>query len=347
MQHTPHSLQRQPAGLTAIEIVVVVGILTILLSLVLPMIYSIRAGARKIQCTANLRQVQQALAMYSNDNSRLGEVYPAYLTNVYGSSGSGTSGYINDIRAFVCPMDDTGATKNKYSKTALKPVYSTTPAIPLDDKNDWAERVANGQGQWNCSYLYEFSGRACQSYVFNDTGFSEWNGDSPSNFCSTYLVYYDGDLEWFSWGNSVDPDPLLVDRNRIFVATNGLQIGTVTWQDAKFYQLNYGDIYCTGSEDWTTGGLPEPPADGYEPSDFYYDNGYQDRYKMSSYPRTWMPVARCFWHQGTRTIDSETVEHVLNVSLDGNVFESAPYWERTAFKYGRQMGDNPDEVVAP
>ena len=328
-------------GVTAIELIVVVGVLTILLSLVLPMIYSIRASAHKVQCSANLRQIQQAMVMYSNDYSRLGEVYPDYITNLYGSSGQQGSGYINDLRAFICPMDNSNALKNNYGKTALKPIYSISPPIPIDDKSDWAERFSNGSNQQNCSYLYEFSNRICQTYTFDtNSGFTYWNDSSPSSFGSTYLVRYDADFEQFYGANGSDPDPLLIDRNRLYTKlADGTSQGTITWQDAKFYQLENGDIFCSGYEDWTNGGYPQPPASATEPTDYYLTNGTEDKYKMGGYPRTWMPMIRCFWHQTPQKIDNEDTEQVLNVALDGNIFSSAPFWERTAFKYGKSIQD--------
>jgi hypothetical protein len=61
---------------------------------------------------------------------------------------------------------------------------------------------------------------------------------------------------------------------------------------------------------------------------------------LHAYPRTWFPIIRCFWHQTPMHIDSETYEEVQNMSLAGNVFNSAPYWERTAFKYGARIGND-------
>ncbi len=332
-------------GLTITEVLVVVGAITVLLSLVLPAVYQIRASARRIQCAANMRGIHQAMMMYSVDNARVGEVYPAYITNLYGVGGD-AGGYVSDARMFVCPMDDTNATKNRYGNTALKPVYSLSPPIPQDDKSDWAERNDFNKKTWNCSYLYEFSTRICQSYTIDDFG-GTWTEYSPSNFGSTYLVYYDSDIELYSptdWGF----DPLFIDRLRDLTIVDGVPVsGYVTWQDAKFWQLAYGDIYCTGYEDWSAGGFPAPPGDFKDPIDFYDEHEiWDDKYKMSGYPRTWMPMIRCFWHQTPQKIDSEDFEMVQNVALDGNVFNSAPFWERTAFKYGFSLsGDN--EVPEP
>lgn len=347
-RYPSHSPRRR--GVTIIEVLVVVGAITVLLSLVLPMVYGIRASARRTQCAANMRGIHQAMMMYSIDNARVGEVYPGYITNLYGSGGDG-GGYVSDPRMFVCPMDDTNATKNRYGNTALKPIYSLSPAIPKDDKSDWAERIDSSKNTWNCSYLYEFSTRICQTYTVDlaniDFGGS-WNDYSPSSFGNTYLVFYDSDAEAYWGADGYDPDPLYLDRTRNFSDVDGWTTGYVTWQDAKFWQLAYGDIYCTGYEDWTNGGYPAPPGEFKDPIDWYIDHDiWEDKYKMGGYSRTWMPMIRCFWHQTPQKIDNEDVELVQNVALDGNIFNSAPFWERTAFKYGFSVSGENETPVEP
>jgi prepilin-type N-terminal cleavage/methylation domain-containing protein len=68
--------------------------------------------------------------------------------------------------------------------------------------------------------------------------------------------------------------------------------GVVTWQEAKFYQLTKGDDY------------------------------------MQSYPRTWFPIIRCFWH--ALRPDSNNEDNVFNLAIDGNFFQSGPQWELVA-----------------
>jgi prepilin-type processing-associated H-X9-DG protein len=51
-----------------LELLVVIGIIAILLALLLPVIGSMRANARTTLCTSHLRQLGQALVMYSDEN---------------------------------------------------------------------------------------------------------------------------------------------------------------------------------------------------------------------------------------------------------------------------------------
>ena len=114
--------------------------------------------------------------------------------------------------------------------------------------------------------------------------------------------------------------PRRIDRNGDFV---------VTWQEAKFSQLYEGDVYTTGCAG---------PGDMYVPSTWsdepWFNIGVED-VSQHGYNRTWMPIVRCFWHMDPRKVDDETMEQVLNLSIDGNTFYSVPGWEQTAWKYGR------------
>lgn len=317
-------MNKRTAGFTVTEMIVVVGIITVLASLIYPIASTMRLKAKKELCRANMTQLHTGLTMYSIDNNRLYEMYPAYLTNLCSVS---EASYVNDERVFICPMDNSKATVNQYGTTALKPIYSITPKIPADDKHDWAERTNNGLGQRNCSYLYEFSGRICQTYTPSPYG-GTWNDYSPSSFAEYYLVSAEDHWNWTT--------PWEIVRDGVLMADG--TIG-VTWQDAKFHQLSDGDIYITGYG-YPPDDYPEPPTGFEDPSDWYWNNNIEPENYVTSYPRTWMPIVRCFYHQTLATIDSENFEQVLNLALDGNTFDSSPFWERTAFKYGTRVGSS-------
>ena len=323
-------MNRKRTGFTVTEIVVVVGIIIILASLIWPAFVSLRSRARKAQCADNLNQIYHGLAMYSLDNSRDGELFPYSMTNL--ASGDASGSYVSDERVFVCPMDFTKAGQAAGSATTLK------PGKPLDTFSTSAERVGNTNpdfgyllNQRNSSYKYEFSGTICETYVpDSDPDFSVWNGDR-AGVCSFYLVSKADYLN--------APLPNEVDRNGVvFKNSNGniTSIG-VSYADFKFHQLNYGDIYVTGA-----GAPPTPPPYGFlDPIDYYSTNGIDFTEIVTSYSRSWLPVVRCFWHVNANHIDSPYFEEVQNIGLDGNVFYSEPYWERTAFKYGPKFGDVP------
>ncbi|MEI6235855.1 MAG: hypothetical protein WCT04_22600 [Planctomycetota bacterium] len=326
--HMKRTLSR---GVTAIEIIIIAGILLIFISLLWPAIANIRNKARLTACASNLEQIYHGLAMYSLDNSRDGEMFPASMTNL--CNGDIGAVYISDDRVFVCPMDYTkaGVVGNK---TTLK------PGVPLDTFSSKAERRGNTHpifgyslNQRDSSYKYEFSGAICESYT-PATSMSEayFNGDYDGS-CTYYLV---SKADYYS-----PPTPNEVDRYGVKLPNGNIGI---SFADFKFHQISYGDIYITAA-----GEPPTPPPDGFEdPFEWYYTNpdfpAVYDQYGnisniVTSYSRSWLPVVRCFWHVNSANVDSPRFEEVQNVSLDGAIIMTEPYWERTAFKKGAKTGD--------
>lgn len=63
------------SGITLIEVLVTIGIVGVLLSFLLPAIYSSRRSAQKVQCTSNLRQIGQAIAAFESSTGGLPKFY--------------------------------------------------------------------------------------------------------------------------------------------------------------------------------------------------------------------------------------------------------------------------------
>ncbi len=325
------------------ELLVVVVIMALIGSMLMPTFAQGRRSAREVQCRSQMRQISQALVMYDMDHDQTMENMPDRLTHLNSLQ------YCNDERVFVCPMDSTLALG-----TTLK------PGKAKDDKGDWRERASNppmidGNGtrlvENNCSYLYEFSTRVCQRWDYND-GDPVWITDGTSStFCSDFLGYWDGWYdpafpEFVGFGDGILSD-LVVDANEdgnfsqdeIYsgMAFDRNGDGIVTWQEAKFWQLNNGDAFITGYGGPGSYGIPE--AWTWDP----YDQIGFTATAQQGYARTWLPVVRCFWHMNPGLVDDERTEQVLNLALDGNTFMSVPGWEQTAWWRGRswQSEDEP------
>ena len=328
-------------GFTLVEIAVVLAIVGLLCSLILPVLAKARKKARQVQCSSQLRQLSQAMMMYTTDHGRDSECYPSYITDLK------KLGYVPGQAIFVCPEDLTHATLSSNGKSSLKPIYQTAAQsptgiqVPSDDKSDWAERVSTNYAA-NCSYLYEFSARPCQQY---DTNIQDWIPNSPSSFAYDMLAWWDDPNGIYGDVSLWPPDGIYVDKRGPDKTTG---IGTASWQDVKFWQLANGDVYNTGNAlpgDTDVNGNKIIPEDWSSDPWDQIAQGTADA--QHGYPRTWMPIIRCFWHMTPQLVDSQTCEEVLNMSVDGNTFYSVPGWEQTAWTYGRQTQLPMDPDNAP
>src|SRR5690348_16604417 len=90
------------AGFSYVELLVALGIITILTALLLPMVGRMKATARSVRCTSNLRQTALGFQHYAmNNNGHLPDPLAIDL-----SWERVLLPYVQSADIFVCPADD-------------------------------------------------------------------------------------------------------------------------------------------------------------------------------------------------------------------------------------------------
>src|SRR5437762_920753 len=85
------------AGFTLVELLVVIGIITILIAILLPVITRAREAANRSACLSNLRQLGQAFNMYANQSK--GHIPLGHISDEY--QWDYTLNFANSTKAFV------------------------------------------------------------------------------------------------------------------------------------------------------------------------------------------------------------------------------------------------------
>jgi prepilin-type N-terminal cleavage/methylation domain-containing protein/prepilin-type processing-associated H-X9-DG protein len=110
---------------TLVELLVVIGIISVLISILLPTLAGARKNAQKVQCLSNLRQIGMAFQTYAADNK--GSYPVASAWNVMGKVGTqrlggspyyddqnGSTGWVGDRNISTSAYNDGIRPLNKY-----------------------------------------------------------------------------------------------------------------------------------------------------------------------------------------------------------------------------------------
>jgi prepilin-type processing-associated H-X9-DG protein len=136
MRHTTSS------GFTSVELLVVIGIISILIAMLLPALNKAREAAKTVQCASNLRQIGQGIQMYANDNRGY---LPCGLSNNFGWQYHSFEYQVGKVMRLNSANPDDGWKSRIF-------------LCPSEEQPDYD--VINGAA-WQAKYLIQ------RSYAFN------------------------------------------------------------------------------------------------------------------------------------------------------------------------------------
>jgi type II secretory pathway pseudopilin PulG len=151
-------------GFTLVELLVIVGIIAVLISLLLPALGRAREQARRAQCLSNLRQVHQAIVLYSlshRDQVPLGFRRAKQFNSMLYSATAGRfvlfghlfqANLLGDGRVVYCPAEENpafsfNAPTNPWPAPGVVPTtnvqagFSLRPEVEIPDVFDASTRL--------------------------------------------------------------------------------------------------------------------------------------------------------------------------------------------------------------
>ncbi len=149
--------RRASRGFSLVELIVVMAIMSLLATLVFPVVGRTVARARQTECRSNLRQFASALMIYRSEHRGRN---PGWLSNLYPD-------YVDSRELYLCPSD---RSRGKDGGKPISDAAALSGAFGVgqqfeetDDNSGNTDRLDLGANPdiERCSYLYEFCAPEC------------------------------------------------------------------------------------------------------------------------------------------------------------------------------------------